>query len=135
MTSIVFLGDVPTELGEKVFARTSEIYYYPERSGWTTPEWNGYPTKPMVTGIDTTGTDLSEGIVSYTLINSEAEDRIVLMAAYDEDGKMLKIQQVILKPNGVIKSEWEVPKNCTVKLFMTDGSSVPVMDDRSIELT
>ncbi len=43
-----FRGDAPTSFGLSVFDDTVEdftIYFLDDKSGWTTPEWNGYHTE------------------------------------------------------------------------------------------
>ena len=46
---VEFLGDAPVEFGKTVFkecARNLKLTYDPAKSGWSTPEWNGYPCYP-----------------------------------------------------------------------------------------
>jgi len=46
--SAYFYGNAPSSFGGRVFNSTANgftIYYIAGKSGWTTPEWNGYPTK------------------------------------------------------------------------------------------
>ena len=37
-------GDAPV-LGYNVFEGALTIYYHTDKSGWSSPTWNGYPTK------------------------------------------------------------------------------------------
>jgi hypothetical protein len=48
LTKAYFIGNAP-EMGSDVFAYTPEdftIYYNPNTTGWSSPEWNGYPAYP-----------------------------------------------------------------------------------------
>jgi len=48
LSSATFLGDAPT-LGANAFSGTApgfKIFYLKGRAGYTTPNWNGYPTSP-----------------------------------------------------------------------------------------
>lgn len=52
ITNVEFLGDAPTEFGNRVFDGSASsdynfhIIYDPTKSGWSTPEWNGCPAYP-----------------------------------------------------------------------------------------
>jgi hypothetical protein len=49
LTEAEFLGDAPTVFQSGVFNEVSDdfrIIFNPDKSGWTTPEWNGYPSFP-----------------------------------------------------------------------------------------
>ena len=49
VTQIEFLGDAPEYFGSGMFDECSDdlkIIYDPAKSGWRTPEWNGYPCYP-----------------------------------------------------------------------------------------
>ena len=48
--SAYFCGDAPTEVSDKAFRSCADdftIYYLNGTSGWSTPEWNGYPCYPV----------------------------------------------------------------------------------------
>lgn len=49
---VYFEGDAPTSIKDKdnqyaSFASDIQIYYNPEREGWSTPEWHGYAAEPV----------------------------------------------------------------------------------------
>jgi len=49
LEQVDFMGDSPENFGSNVFQGCAEdfrITYDPTKSGWTTPEWNGYPSFP-----------------------------------------------------------------------------------------
>lgn len=54
LTQVEFSGNAPVDFGGSVFYvgeknplfKRLEITYDPEKSGWSTPEWNGYPCYP-----------------------------------------------------------------------------------------
>jgi len=49
LSAVYFQGDAPTSIGSDAFYNTSASlsFYYPIwAAGWTTPTWDGYPTRP-----------------------------------------------------------------------------------------
>lgn len=60
LQSVTFKGNAPT-LGTNVFKEcpgTFRIYYDPATTGWTTPEWNGWPAYPIGTPEPLTRMDM-----------------------------------------------------------------------------
>ena len=68
LTSAYFYSDAPTSFGEGVFEGCADdftIYYAKGTKGWTTPTWNGYPTKEFDPNNTSTHGDLTgEGVVN-----------------------------------------------------------------------
>jgi hypothetical protein len=83
-----FAGDAPATFESGVFERCRDIftiYYLDGKSGWVTPEWNGYPCEPVDTiperekaaGIVPTGTS------GYTVSENGAIKGIAAGTSYD----------------------------------------------------
>ena len=66
-----FDGNAPS-VGTEAFGPTnisseeSTLYYYSNKSGWSTPTWNGYATIPME---PISGTVIDQGIIPYSNVN------------------------------------------------------------------
>jgi len=84
LTSVLFLGDAPTEFGNKVFDNTAAdftIQYNKEKSNWSTPEWNGYPAEAVeVTNVSVTGITLDQNFVAANAGNTYVLKASVLPA-------------------------------------------------------
>ena len=88
LTSVYFMGNAP-ELGDNVFQLWDDeketyvnipdltLYYIEGKEGWTTPEWNGYPTAtwkpeeptPPVEFVDVPKDEWYVGAVDYAVKN------------------------------------------------------------------
>ena len=102
LQSITFKGNAPT-LGNDVFgdcADTFCIYYDPATTGWSTPEWNGWPAYPIGTlapapaatdlrwdvGITAEGEKTAKGWFSFYGTNGIAyEIKVYYRSAADSD--------------------------------------------------
>ena len=111
LKAVYFLGDAPT-LGIDAFTATAldlTVYYLEEKSGWTSPYWNGIPSEtfiPPVVPVEIERIELLDpngaptetfavGNMGVTLhIRNWQNEGIVLLAAYTADGQFIQMRWV-----------------------------------------
>ena len=82
LTKAYFNGNAP-EMGSDVFAYTHEdftIYYNPNTTGWSSPEWNGYPAYPY--GDTNCDTEITDTDALYLLRHTLLPERYPLRGAW-----------------------------------------------------
>lgn len=79
LTICLFLGSPPSFFGTNVFRNSPNvvIHYRPDSSGFTTPTWNGYPCKPLISRSAVATVTKLKGTVSVIRYGS----RMALKAA------------------------------------------------------
>ena len=101
LTSAYFFGDAPTSFDDYVFIgcdHSFTIYYLEGKTGWTTPEWNGYPCYPVE--------EIPQAETEYLAVMSEnptcqycVGDEIIL---YISDVKRAGDRSCYMYPEGLV---------------------------------
>ncbi len=137
LSGALFYGDAPNSFGASVFdgaAPGFTLYYLEGKSGWSTPLWNGYPTKVMK-GLDYV-LDLSApplvsvgGTLWYT----------VTMQTVDPPGGLLNLGFWLSYDSGVMTydgfSIGDMPEDWSVRINDTGGTVRVLAGDDALQTT
>ena len=94
-----FMGNAP-KIGEYAFVlvRDETVLYYNEGAeGWTTPDWNGYPTKPCNPSYPPLFNDVYRGDWFFDAVRYATEHRLMGgtgVALFDPEGSMTRAMLV-----------------------------------------
>jgi hypothetical protein len=86
LTSAYFMGNTPASMGSSVFATTASgftVYYFSDKTGFTSPTWNGYPAVNMGASTPIATWLIEKGLpYSANLQDDSNGDGVNLLMAY-----------------------------------------------------